>query len=209
MVYATGKDAMPPTPLIDYCDALPCEGKFLRLTWRGKPFLLFAPTTRFRYHNQLLAHFAQTHAIPHRWLSESELSIDHPVLKIHGGGRFRADDDTLELWDDSQAYGRFLEEGLERMIAEADHRWSRLTVVIRRPDRRLATEAESNEPVGRRYLGDANEGSDVHASTALPDTTIHSLTADVKLINGSSVHVAEVSATYVSNIATRNYRKLL
>ena len=131
MAWANMTNAIPSTTLIDYCDALPCEGKFLRLTWRGEPFLLFASTTRHRYHNQLLAHFAQTHAIPHHWLSESELAIDHPDLHLLGGGRFRADGDTLELWDDSQAYGRFQEEGLERMIAETDHRWNRLTLVIR------------------------------------------------------------------------------
>ena len=80
---------------------------------------------------KLLAHFAQTHAIPPRWLSESELEIDHPELEILGGGRFRADGDILELWDDSQAYGRFREEGSERLIAETSHPWCTLRLVIR------------------------------------------------------------------------------
>lgn len=118
-------------PLIDYCAALPCEGKFLRLRWRGEPLLLFAPIDRFRYHNQLLAHFAEAHAIPHRWRSESELAVDHPQLTILGGGRFRADGETLTLWDDSEAYGRFAEEGLVELIGDADHPWSALRVEIR------------------------------------------------------------------------------
>ena len=58
------------------------EGKFLQLHWRGREYLVFAPLTRHRYHNQLLAHFLADHAIPHRWLKQETLQIDELELTV-------------------------------------------------------------------------------------------------------------------------------
>ena len=51
---------------------------------------------------------------------------------VSGGGRFRVDTltETLLLWDNSQAYGRFEESGLSDKIAGAGHPWSGYEVKI-------------------------------------------------------------------------------
>ena len=108
------------------------EGKFLQLRWHGQEYLVFAPQTLHRYHNQLLAHFLADHAIPHRWLNQEKLQIDGPKVTVIGGGRFRVNTltATLLLWDNSQAYGRFEESDLPNKIAGAGHPWSGYEVKI-------------------------------------------------------------------------------
>jgi hypothetical protein len=108
------------------------EGKFLQLRWRGQEYFVFAPLTLHRYHNQLLAHFLADHAIPHRWLPQERLQIDEPELTVGGGGRFHVNTltETLLLWDNSQAYGRFEESGVSAKIAAAGHLWSGYEVKI-------------------------------------------------------------------------------
>jgi hypothetical protein len=111
---------------------LDCEGKFLQLVLRGQEYLLFAPRALHRFHYQILARFLAEHAIPYRWVSEQALEVNAPELAVIGGGKFRvrAKDRTLELWDNSQAYGRFDERELPEKIASAGHRWSRFAVRI-------------------------------------------------------------------------------
>ena len=100
-------------------------GKFLQIRWRGREYLLFAPFELDRYHNQILARFAQQQRIPHAWLDEQTLELGSAELIVIGGGRFRADHarKRLALWDDSQIYGRFDERGLAHKIAAAHHPW--------------------------------------------------------------------------------------
>ncbi len=107
------------------------QGKFLQLNWQGKEYLLFATFAVHRYHNQILAHFLQEHALPHRWLSREKLEFDVPGLKVVGGGRFlgRSRRQVLELWDDSQAYGRFDDDGLAQTLA-ASGLWRGFSVKI-------------------------------------------------------------------------------
>ncbi len=107
-------------------------GKFLQLKLRGQEYLVFAAAELHRYHNQILAHFLEDQAVAHHWVDPERLSVDSPEVTVVGGGRFRADDasEVLELWDDSQAYGRFHEEGLARKIAAAGHPWSAYRVRI-------------------------------------------------------------------------------
>ena len=108
------------------------EGKFLQLTWKGQEYMLFAQRGVHRYHNQVLAHFAESHAIPYRWITPEQLVTEDPELLIGGGGRFRLDLDkhTLEVWDDSQAYGRFNENGLIEKLIAAGSPWDSLRVTI-------------------------------------------------------------------------------
>ncbi|HEX9627973.1 MAG TPA: hypothetical protein VGA00_13625 [Acidiferrobacterales bacterium] len=108
------------------------DGKFLQISWRGRDHLLFAPKSLHRYHNQMLAQFLAEHGIAHHWASDQQLDVDDPELRIHGGGRFRADAirRELTLWDNSQAYGRFDAERAVGQIAAADHAWSAYRVVV-------------------------------------------------------------------------------
>ena len=53
-------------------------------------------------------------------------------MTVSGGDRFRVNalTETLLLWDNSQAYGRFEESGLPDKIAGAGHPWSGYEVKI-------------------------------------------------------------------------------
>jgi hypothetical protein len=108
------------------------QGKFIQFRWRGQEYLAFAPFEIHRYHNQILGHFLQEQGIAHRWLDRQRLAIDDPGLRVIGGGRFRLDltRRSLELWDDSQAYGRFDELGLADKIARAGKPWSGLRIEV-------------------------------------------------------------------------------
>lgn len=108
------------------------RGKFLQLVLDGQEYLLFSPAGLDGYHNQILARFLTERGIPHRWSAAATLEVEHPGLRILGGGRYRVDTEAgrLELWDDSQAYGRFQERGLAQKIAGAQHPWSEFRLRI-------------------------------------------------------------------------------
>jgi hypothetical protein len=108
------------------------EGKFLQLTLRGEEHLVFAPRVLHQYHNQVLARFLGERAIPHRWIEPQTLDVMSRDVAVLGGGRFRVDTAarTLDLWDNSQAYGRFNEHGLVQKIAAAAHAWHAFRVQI-------------------------------------------------------------------------------
>lgn len=108
------------------------EGKFLQLSWRDQGYLVFAAFELYRYHNQILARFALEHGLTHRWVDAQTLEVNAPQLAVHGGGRFRLNtrQQRLDLWDDSQVYGRFEESGLAASIAAAAHPWRCFTIQI-------------------------------------------------------------------------------
>lgn len=108
------------------------NGKFLQLTWHGQEYLIFAHFELHGYHNQILGHFLEDHAVPHCWVTKETLEVYEPELIVIGGGRFRVDTEhgTLALWDDSQVYGRFDKRGLLDKIATASHEWNGFQVNI-------------------------------------------------------------------------------
>lgn len=109
-------------------------GKFLQLELDGTPWLLLASARAFRYHNQLLAGFLGEQGVAYRWADRETLAYDDRRVLVTGGGRFRLDPAaaTLEVWDDSTAYGRFDAGLLMAQLALASSPWSRLTVRTRR-----------------------------------------------------------------------------
>jgi hypothetical protein len=120
------------TPFAGQARPLEYQGKFLQLVLRAQEYLVFAPAEIHRYHNQILAHFLEDNSIPCKWLSREELEVKSPDLAVLGGGRFRVNTEkkTLDLWDNSQAYGRFREHGLRDGIATASHAWSNYEIRI-------------------------------------------------------------------------------
>ncbi len=108
------------------------EGKFVQLVLRGREYLVFAPRELHRFHNQILAHFLADHRLAHRWRSDQVLEMTSADVTVIGGGKFRVDTatKTLELWDNSQVYGRFDAQGLVARIGAADHPWSGYSVRI-------------------------------------------------------------------------------
>ena len=125
--------------LHDYCpsagqsDNTDCEGKFLQLRLDSHAWLVFSPSSRHRYDNQILASLLGTEHIAHHWVTAERLEYDESRVSVIGGGRFRVNRQTrtLELWDDSHVYGRFDDRGLTQSIARAQHPWSGYRVKIR------------------------------------------------------------------------------
>lgn len=120
------------TQVIVYDQAADMEGKFLQLTLRGQPYLLFAPASAHRYHNQLLARFLSERHVPHDWAAPEQLVIKSNEVIVHGGGRFRVDSKArrLMLWDNSQAYGRFDARMITQQLAGSGHPWGGFDVRI-------------------------------------------------------------------------------
>lgn len=108
------------------------EGKFLQAILRGWEYLLFAERRVHEYHNQILARFLEEQGASYTWTNDKTLAVDCFDLQVIGGGRFRLDTgrQTLELWDNSQAYGRFDERGLEQKIAAAESPWRTFSITI-------------------------------------------------------------------------------
>lgn len=108
------------------------RGKFLQFILHGQQYLIFASSELHRFHNQILAHFLTDRNIPHHWAGNQVLEIESPDLTVIGGGKFRVNtkNKTVELWDNSQAYGRFDERGLPEQIASVGHPWSNFSIRI-------------------------------------------------------------------------------
>ena len=129
---------MEPTVILEYplfsdTPAAPeREGKFVQLVLRDREYLVFAPRELHRFHNQILAHFLAEQNLPHRWSGDQVLEIKAPEVTVVGGGKFRVNTETktLELWDNSQVYGRFDGLGLAERIGAAEHPWSAYTIRI-------------------------------------------------------------------------------
>lgn len=120
-------------PVEQLADQQEVQGKFAQFIWQGSEYLLFASREEHRFHNQMLAHFFDDHSIAYQWPDEQTLEFDTAQISVTGGGRFRfvRTQGLLELSDNSQAYGRFNEAGLEAKIRSADHPWSDAGVSIR------------------------------------------------------------------------------
>lgn len=122
-----------PLVVTSYCPGgRDCQGKFLQLVLDGVEHLVFAPSNQHGYHSQILERFLDERGIACRWDGQA-LRVDHPGLKVIGGGRFRLEQakGALELWDNSQAYGRFDDAGIAEGLRAAAGPWSGLSVVIR------------------------------------------------------------------------------
>ncbi len=113
-------------------DATDVRGKFLQLRFAGHEYLLFAPKELHGFHNHILAHFLEDRELAHYWEDEHTLKVDAHGIEIVGGGKFVLDTAArkLDLFDNSQAYGRFDERGLGERLAAAGHPWSEFKIGI-------------------------------------------------------------------------------
>ena len=114
-------ESYPPLSTLDKENTV--EGKFVQFHWQGNEYLLFATRDEHRFHNQMLARFFAEHDMLHHWLDDQTLEFDTARVKVTGGGRFRFERQKklLALWDNSQAYGRFDDEGLADRIKASGH----------------------------------------------------------------------------------------
>lgn len=113
-------------------EATEAQGKFLQLRLAGNEYLLFAPKQLHGFHSQILARFLKDRTLAHHWESEQTLKVDATGVEILGGGKFRLDTVArqLELGDNSQAFGRFHDDGIADRIKSAGHRWSGFDIHI-------------------------------------------------------------------------------
>lgn len=113
-------------------DAPMVEGKFIQLRLRDAEYLVFAPKHLHGFHNQILARFLADRDIEHHWANDQALEFESDSVRVIGGGRFRLDRQArkLELWDSSQAYGRFDERELPQRLRDAGHPWSGYEIAI-------------------------------------------------------------------------------
>lgn len=124
-------ESYPPLSQLD--DEAMVEGKFIQFRWQGYEYLLFATRDQHQFHNQMLAHFLVDHKLPHHWRNGEHLEFELTDFSVVGGGRFRftRDPALLELWDNSQAYGRFNGEGLADRVRTSGHPFSSGQIIIR------------------------------------------------------------------------------
>lgn len=109
------------------------SGKFLQINCEGVAWLLFTTPETHRFHNQLLAQFLEEEHIPHHWFNEETLEFPVERVQVTGGGRYslNLEAGSLDLWDNSQAYGRF-DAGLAAdQLADSPAPWCNLNLVMR------------------------------------------------------------------------------
>lgn len=107
-------------------------GKFIQVLRQGDELLIFAPFSLCTYHMDIFQQFLDRENIPYKRPSEMRLDVSSDEAQVKGGGRFRWQpaQNTLRLWDSSQAYGHFERDGLKQKIAAAQHPWNRLKVAV-------------------------------------------------------------------------------
>ena len=108
------------------------RGKFVQITWKGQPCLLFASKDQHAFHNQILAHFLSDNHLPYHWKSPELLEFDQDDLVIVGGGKFLLEwnSNRLSLFDNSMVYGRFDEAMLEETWKQVGKPWADFTLTI-------------------------------------------------------------------------------
>ncbi len=109
------------------------RGKFVQISWKGEPWLLFASKDQHSFHNQILAHFMSEQHLPYHWQSPEILNFEQPELAILGGGKFQVDwsSKQLILSGESMVYGRFQEQALRASLQHVGMPWAGLTIEIR------------------------------------------------------------------------------
>ncbi|MDM8547493.1 hypothetical protein [Candidatus Venteria ishoeyi] len=121
--------------IIDYIDSpaqAEIRGKFVQFIWAEEAYLVFAPKTLHRFHVDILKHFLDAQHILYHQDNPETLQVDDANLKVLGGGKFllNSAEQSLRLFDNSLAYGRFVEAGLIQKIAETKHQWSGFKIDI-------------------------------------------------------------------------------
>jgi hypothetical protein len=108
------------------------RGKFVQISWKGEPWLLFASKDQHQFHNQIVAHFMSEQHLSHHWHSPEVLRFEQLDLEISGGGKFQLNwqDKCLILSANSMVYGRFQEEGLMASLQQAGMPWSEFMIII-------------------------------------------------------------------------------
>ena len=109
------------------------RGKFVQISWKGKPWLLFASKDQHAFHNQILAHFLSEQHLPYHWRSPEILEFEQDELQIIGGGKFQLNwgEQKLILSDNSMVYGRFDEGLLQQSLQQVGMPWAGFSIDIR------------------------------------------------------------------------------
>jgi hypothetical protein len=94
-------------------------GKFVQIKHEDTEYLIFAPQEFTRYHADLVQKFCQDKGVDGSYNEQiKRYDMHDPSWIIIGGGKFEIDDEenSLRLYDNSMAYGRFDSRGLKKKI---------------------------------------------------------------------------------------------
>ena len=97
------------------------SGKFVQLSHGETEYLVLAPPESASYHADIVEKFCKEREIPGVYNPAGKRFLIHdPSWAIKGGGKFVIDDveKAILLYDNSMAYGRFDQGGLQEKISE-------------------------------------------------------------------------------------------
>ncbi len=97
------------------------SGKFIHITHEDTEHLVFSPGELTKYHAEIVERFCEHRKIDGYYEKASHrFNIIDPVWEVRGGGRWKIDEirKTLQLFDSSQAYGRYDTATLREMFTE-------------------------------------------------------------------------------------------
>jgi hypothetical protein len=99
------------------------SGKFVQIRNDDTEYLVFSPAQLTPYHAGLIERFCLEAGLEGSYDSERKrYNIHDPAWVIVGGGKFEIDriKETVRLYDDSMAYGKFDSEGLKEKIMQIE-----------------------------------------------------------------------------------------
>lgn len=98
-------------------------GKFVQIKHENTEYLVFSPKEFTKYHADIVEKFCSEQVLSGFYNAVKKLyEIHDPGWFIIGGGKFEWDkaEKQIRLYDDSMAYGRFKEAGLEERILKIE-----------------------------------------------------------------------------------------
>ena len=101
------------------------SGKFIIVSDAARYYVVIAPIEEFPYHAHILAQFCSERGVTVDFNQDRDAAeIRGDRVSIHGGGYWeRSDDDKIEFFGRSQAYGRFDESLMVGLGIDCPYPW--------------------------------------------------------------------------------------
>ncbi len=99
------------------------NGKFVQLRHGDTEYLVLSPKEYSPYHADILERFCRERSIDGAYVEgKKRFDIHDPEWVVRGGGKFVIDETKrhIRFYDNSMAYGRFDQRGLEKKVLQTD-----------------------------------------------------------------------------------------
>ncbi len=99
------------------------KGKFVQLRHDDTEYLVFSPKEYSPYHSDIIERFCRERSIDGAYKEgKKRFDIHDSDWVVQGGGKFEIDETKrhIRFYDNSMAYGRFDERGLEEKVLQTD-----------------------------------------------------------------------------------------